>query len=274
MGRELGLGLGARSSGDALPGARAIIRAVSETGDVDLAATALPPDTVGLLEGMATTRAIRRYRDEPVPPEALRAMLFAATRAPSGSNRQPFRFVVLRDGPRAREAKALIGASARRIWGVKREGDGYDRGSGAVDDSPKARMARTMQRFVEDFERVPVLILPCLVRYREPVPTEGASIYPACQNLLLAARALGYGGVLTGWHAPVEAELRALLAIPDGVFMAATLTIGRPEGGHGPVRRRPLAELVSEEGWDAAPAWAVDPPGTRHTSAGPPTRTP
>jgi nitroreductase len=252
--------------------ARAIIRAVSEPPALDLDGRPLPPDTVGLLEGMATTRAIRRYRDEPVPPEALRAMLFAATRAPSGSNRQPFRFVVLQDGPRARQAKALIGASARRLWGAKREGDGYDRGSGALDDSPKARMARTMARFVEEFERVPVLILPCLVRYREPVPTEGASIYPACQNLLLAARALGYGGVLTGWHGPVERELRALLGLPEQAFVAATVTIGRPVGGHGPVRRRPMAELVYEESWGAPAAWAVDPPGTRHTSAGPPTR--
>ena len=52
-----------------------------------------------MLEGLTSTRAIRRYTDDPVPPEALRAMLFAATRAPSGSNRQPFRFLVLTDGP-------------------------------------------------------------------------------------------------------------------------------------------------------------------------------
>ena len=100
--------------------------------------------SIGLLEGIATTRAIRRYRDEPVPTEALNAMVFAATRAPSGSNRQPFRFMVLRDGPKARAAKTLIGESARRIWGGKRTADGYDRGSGAEENSPKARMARTM----------------------------------------------------------------------------------------------------------------------------------
>jgi len=63
---------------------------------------ALPDDRVGLLEGLTTTRAIRRYSDDPIPPEALRAMLFAATRAPSGSNRQPFRFLTLTDGPHAR----------------------------------------------------------------------------------------------------------------------------------------------------------------------------
>ena len=64
---------------------------------------------VSLYEGLISTRAIRRYTDEPVPDEELRDILFAATRAPSGSNRQPFRFIVLTDGPVAREAKRLIG---------------------------------------------------------------------------------------------------------------------------------------------------------------------
>jgi nitroreductase len=240
--------------------------------DEELASAPLPPDTVGLLEGLTTTRAIRRYKDEPVPPDVLRAILFAGTRAPSGSNRQPFRFVVLTDGPNAREAKRLIGEVARRTWGRKRETDRYDSGSGALESSPKARMARTMEHFVEDFERVPALILPCLVRYREPTPTEGASIYPACQNLLLAARALGYGGVFNGWNLLVDAELRDLLGVPDGTFIAGTITLGKPEGHHGPVRRRPMSELVYEDRWEAVPDWAVDPPGTEFTSAGPPTR--
>lgn len=236
----------------------------------DLATTPLPDDVVGLLEGITHTRAIRRYADESVPPDALRAMLFAASRAPSGSNRQPYRFLVLTDGPNAQAAKSLIAEGAQRAWGGKRVTDGYDQGSGARDESPKARMARTMQQYVDDFARVPVLVLPALVRYREPTPFEGASIFPACQNLLLAARALGYGGVLTGWHYAVEAELKQLLGVPEEVFLAATITIGRPLGHHGPVRRRPLAELVYGEAWEQAPAWAVDPPGTEHTAAGPP----
>jgi nitroreductase len=236
----------------------------------DLALEPLPADQVGLIEGLTTTRSIRRYRDEPVPADALRTMLFAASRAPSGSNRQPFRFIVLTDSAVAREAKALIGAGARRAWAAKRAADGYDRGSGTVDDSPKARMGRVMQAYVDNFETAPALVLPCLVRYRDPTPTEGASVYPACQNLLLAARALGYGGVLTVWHGLVEAELRALLGVPENVFMAATITLGRPVGHHGPVRRRPLSELVFADRWDQPAEWAVDPPGTRFTSAGPP----
>ena len=230
----------------------------------------LPSDQVGLLEGLTTTRTIRRYTAEPVPDEILRALLFAATRAPSGSNRQPFRFIVLTDGPKAVVAKRMIAEGARRIWEAKRDSDGYDRGSGADSASPKARMARTMQHYVDHFESVPVLVLPCLVRYRQPSPIDGASIYPACQNLLLAARALGYGGAFTGMQYPVESELRELLGIPIGVFLAGTITIGRPAGHHGPVRRRPLAELVFSEDWDVAPDWARDPEGTNHTSAGPP----
>lgn len=230
----------------------------------------LPADTIGLLAGLTTTRAIRRYRDEPVPPEALRDILFAATRAPSGSNRQPFRFLVLTDGPRAREARRLIGESARNLWATKADRDGYNRGSGTTASSRKSRMAEVMRNYVEQFESAPVVVLPCLVRYREPRPTEGGSIYPACQNLLLAARALDYGGVMTGFQFPVEPELRQLLGIPEDVFIAGTITLGKPAGGHGPVRRRPMNELVYGDHWEQVPEWVVDPPGTRHTAAGPP----
>ena len=76
-----------------------------------------------VLEAMATTRAIRRYRlDEPIPEADLAAMLFAATRAPTGSNRQTFRFVVLRDGGPAREAKGILGEGFRRAWQTVRLG--------------------------------------------------------------------------------------------------------------------------------------------------------
>lgn len=231
---------------------------------------ALPADTVGLLEGLTSTRSIRRYSDRPVTAEQLRAVMFAATRAPTGSNRQPFRFVVLTDGPRALDAKRLIAKAAAEIWAEKRRHDGYDAGSGATPDSPKARMAASMEHYVEHFESVPVLILPCIIRYRAPGSFEGASVYPACQNILLAARAVGLGGVFTGFHFPVERQLRDLIGIPDEASIAGTITIGWPAGHQGQVRRRPLRELVFDDRWGEAPAWAVDPPGTRFTSAGPP----
>jgi nitroreductase len=207
------------------------------------------PVGVGLLEGLATTRAIRRYTDEPIPDDDLAAILWHAGRAPSGSNRQPFRFVVLRDGAEAAAAKALLGEAFRSGWNAKREGDGYR----------PSRFADSMQRYVDRFEQVPVVVLVCLERYRAASPYEGASVYPACQNLLLAARALGYGGALTMWHLGVEDELRQLLGIPDGVAMSACITLGVPEGQHGPVTRKPIADLVHDGRWGTRAAWLDEP---------------
>lgn len=204
---------------------------------------------LGLLEGLATTRAIRRYLPDPIPTDDLARILWYAGRAPSGSNRQPFRFLVLRDGPAATEARALLGRAFRAGWAAKREADGYR----------PSRFADSMQIYVDRFEQTPVIVLVCLDRYRDPTPYEGASVYPACQNLLLAARAHGYGGALTMWHLGVEAELRSILGVPDHVAMSACITLGRPEGRHGPLRRRPIGELTFDDRWGSSAGWAVDP---------------
>jgi len=200
---------------------------------------------VSLLEGLATTRAIRRYTADPIPDEDLASILWHAGRAPSGSNRQPFRFLVLRDGPNAVAARALLGASFREGWNAKRLADGYR----------PSRFADSMQHYVDNFEQVPVVVLVCLERYRPPSPDEGASVYPACQNLLLAARALGYGGALTMWHHGVEAELRDLLDVPDHAALSACITLRVPVGRHGPLKRKPLGDITFDDAWGRAPTW-------------------
>ncbi|HTH06501.1 MAG TPA: nitroreductase family protein [Ilumatobacteraceae bacterium] len=220
-------------------------------------------DHLGLLEGLASTRTVRRYTGDAIPDDDLATILWHASRAPSGSNRQPVRYVVLRDGQRAREARAVLGGSYRAGWAAKQAADGYVEVDPA---SPKARMAATMQHYVDHFEAAPVVVLVCFERYRAPNPYEGASVYPAVQNLLLAARALGYGGALTMWHLAVEDQLRGILEIPERVAVSACITLGRPQGSHGPVRRRPLGEVVFEDRWGDAAEWAVDPDGTQHTS--------
>ncbi len=207
------------------------------------------PDPIGLLEGLATPRAIRRYTDAPIPDDDLAAILWHAGRAPSGSNRQPFRFLVLRDGPNAVAAKSLLGDAFRTGWNNKREADGHR----------PSRFADSMQHFVDHVERTPVVVLVCLDRYRRPSPYEGASVYPACQNLLLAARALGYGGALTMWHLGVEDELRELLSIPDHVALSACITLGVPEGRHGPVKRKPIDEIAFDDAWDSTADWITEP---------------
>jgi nitroreductase len=213
---------------------------------------------IDVLEAMATTRAIRRYRDAPIPDADLATILWHAARAPSGSNRQAFRFIVLRDEPATAEARALLGRAFRQSWSRKRAASGFDLGSGAVADSPKARAASAMQHFVEHLEQTPVIVLVGLERYRDPNPYEGASVYPACQNLLLAARGLGYGGALTMWHLAVEEELREILHIPASVALLACITLGVPAGRHGPLRRRPLAELVHDGRWGRRAEWIED----------------
>ena len=143
-----------------------------------------------------------------MPEEDLARILWAATRAPSGSNSQPYRFLVLRDGERARKARAVLGETFRRAWSMKSSGEGWKKGTGTDPGSRKARTVAAMQRFVDTFEEIPVVVLVCALRHRAPNPYEGASVYPACQNLLLAARALGYGSTITVWHPMCEAELR------------------------------------------------------------------
>jgi nitroreductase len=233
-------------------------------------------EPISLVDALATTRAIRRYNDDPISDADLNQMMWLATRAPSGSNRQGFRFIVLRDGVNATRARDLIGEGARQVWGNKRVNDRYDEGSGEVDSSPKARTARTMDHFVEHVHEAPVIVLACVKVHRPQMLGVGGSVWPAVQNLLLAARALGYGGVITGFHGPREAEIRELLRLPpaDAVAIAATIPLGRPQGSHGPVRRRPMSELVYDDAWEGPAAWASDPPGTRFTQAGPPTPAP
>jgi len=209
---------------------------------------------IGLLEAMATTRAIRRYTPDPIPDEDLAEILWYAQRAPSGTNRQKFRFITLRrDDPVAQPARELLTRSFREGWVGKRAD--LDREGPPEEGSPRARMQAAMQHYVDHFDTVPVVVLVGLERYRPPSPAEGASVYPACQNLLLAARALGYGGVMTGWHAAVEDELREVIGLPEGVALSATITLGVPAGHHGPLRRKPLTSLVHDGVWGRSADW-------------------
>lgn len=231
------------------------------------------PATIGLLEGLATTRAIRRYRPEPIPAEDIAKLLYYATRAPNGGNQQKWRFVVL--GPDAHEARAVLGKAAKIGWDELRHVYGYDKGSALDTTSRKGRMGAVMERFARTFTEIPLLIIACAVDPpKKDHPTGAAgSVMPACHNLMLAARAMGYGGTLSTWQRHVEAELRDVLGIPDNAVMLAIMTLGRPEGHHGPVRRRPLTSVVYDRTWGNPPSWAAeldaDPPSHGHRADGP-----
>jgi nitroreductase len=218
------------------------------------------PDRLSLYDGLLTTRAIRRYLPDDIPTDDLNAIMFAATRGPSGHNSQPFRFIVLRRTPEAATARALLAQGFAAAWQGERRNPPDD------DTSRRARMARAMNHFVDNIADAPVIVIACNTdRHGRSNITAGASVYPACQNLLLAARALGYGGVMTQWHFPVEDELRAVLGLGPDTLIAGVIPLGKPEGGHGPVRRLPLPELVYENRFGEPAEWAQDPEGTRYT---------
>src|SRR3954451_19684693 len=190
---------------------------------------------------MATARTIRRFTEEPVDDVTLARCLEAARWAPSGANAQRWRFVVLRS-PESRAAVARAAALAldviEPVYGMSRpEPD---------DDS---RAARTNRATYELHDRAGEYTSVLFAQMHFPTASElllGGSIFPAMQNFLLAARALGLGACMTSWASyGGEAILREAVGVPDDWLLAGHIVIGWPRGHHGVVRRRPLANAVS-----------------------------
>lgn len=200
-----------------------------------------------VFEAMSTARAIRRYTPDPVPDDVLRRCLEAATWAPSGGNSQAWRFVILRSS----EVREALGETYRKAWAESKTNYGVTGEEAPDDPSPRARMGRTMQHFVDNFESIPVYVLFCLKgRGHRAALQEGGSIYPAMQNFALAARAEGLGTVVTTFFLGAEAKLRELIGIPDDWMLAGLLPVGWPVGKHGPLRRRPVEAVTSVDRWD------------------------
>ena len=199
--------------------------------------------TSDLFEAIHTQRAIRHFRPDPVPEELIRNVLEAAVRAPSGGNNQPWAFLVLR----ALETRRKVAELYRRAWGDT----GMERFTHDPDPS-KARVYRTATYLAEHMAEVPVLILAC-IRHRGPTTslTLGSSIYPAVQNLMLAARGLGLGTVITTVHKRYDGEIKGLLGIPDGVETAALIPLGYPgeRARFGGSRRTPVEEVTYADRW-------------------------
>jgi nitroreductase len=209
---------------------------------------AVPIDSpIDVWEAMRTARAIRRFTDEPLDTAVIARCVEAATWAPSGGNQQPWHFVVL-TSPEARRAIAVGAARAlatiEKVYRLQRPA--------ADDDSPRARNSRATFALHDGAADVPAAVLFC-VRDQPNTPqlVLGASIFPAMQNFLLAARALGLGTCVTGWQADAADEFRAAIGIPAEWHLGALVVVGWPAGHHGPVRRRPLPDVASLDRWGA-----------------------
>jgi len=204
---------------------------------------------------MRTTRAVRMLRPDPIDDAVLARVLEAATWAPSGGNRQPWRIVVVR----APETKRALQQLYVGPW--RRYSEGSRQAMHALPEPARAQGERNLAAadyLAEHLHLAPVIAVFCFdpkllaitdAQLDRPSVVGGASVYPAVQNLLLACRAEGLGCVLTTLLCQAEAQVRSLIGLPDNWGTAAFVPIGYPVGrGHAaPVKRRPVSEMVYAE---------------------------
>jgi nitroreductase len=197
-------------------------------------------------EAMFTQRSIRRFRPDPIPMETLHLLMEAAVRAPNGGNHQIARFLVVTDPALIRE----FGRLYHEAWWHKRRDDhGWTR---PEDIPPEERSYRAAAGLADHMSEV-----PCIVLAFAAPPGWANSVIPACQNLMLAARALGIGSIPTTLHAKVMERVYALLGIPADLAFHFCIPLGYPAAGarFGGSRRRPTAETTCLNRWGSPVPW-------------------
>lgn len=200
-----------------------------------------------LFEIIHTMRAMRRLKPDPVPDELIRKILEAGTCAPNAANTQRWRFLVVKDTEIKKKVQVFYKRALDEVVGPRYASSTPPPGATAEGYH---RQHLAVEYLTEHFHEAPVWIVPC-IDHGDAAPKrwDGASIYPAVQNMLLAARALGLGATLTTRHLLFEKESEAALGLPPGVHSYAILPIGYPMGNFGPVRRGALAEFVYQDRW-------------------------
>jgi len=226
---------------------------------------------VEVTDALRTTGAVREFRPEPVPDEVVAGLLDTARFAPSGGNRQAWRVVVVRDGDLRRGLRDIylrgwyqylaMGAAGLVPWAPV--GDRAAERT-ALDAAPglAASAAAGPGGFAEHLDEVPVLlVLLADLRALAAVDRDldrytfvgGASIYPFAWSILLAARAAGLAGVMTTMATRHEDDLRALLAVPDHLAVAAVVALGWPVHQPTRLRRGPVADFATVDRFDGPP---------------------
>jgi nitroreductase len=182
-------------------------------------------------------RACRDFSDEPVPDDDIERMLEAATHAPSAENTQPWVFVVVRDDATRRQLAELT----QRVWNA----GARDLAMARLD----AHLAADVDAGIErGLGGAPVIVVVAADTSSGVHPKAVASsIFPAVQNLLLAAGALGYGSALTTLTAAAGDELRAIVELPAQITPMAVVPLGRPARPLGRPRRRAVAESTHRD---------------------------
>jgi nitroreductase len=194
-----------------------------------------------IFEAIYTLRAMRRLKTDPVSDGLVWKVLDAAIRAPSGGNLQPWRFVVVTDAAKKKKIGEWYLDGWNKMYGPRRDVP--------ITDPAAARTFKSADHLANHIAEAPVMIFATVMSNMASVSGAGPNIFPAVQNLMLAARALGLGTTLTTLHKHHDADVKELLGIPDGVETMALIPMGWPKGNFGTGPRRPVEEVTHWDAW-------------------------
>jgi len=195
-----------------------------------------------LFEAMSSCRAIRYLKPDPVPEDLVEQVITAATWAPSPGNSQGRDFIVVTD----QEKREIIGNAIEKVMGSR---------VAAMERPDRAHrlMLDGTQHLLATLKTCPVLVFVCgKAIYPYEAPRESfvwSSIYPAAQNLIVAARALGLGTVFTTFQGVAESVIRETLTIPDDVLIGCMIPMGWPDRNFGPLNREPFENVIHRNSW-------------------------
>jgi nitroreductase len=202
-------------------------------------------EDVPLLEGLRTTRAIRRLRPDPVPPALIRKVCEAGTFAPSGGNRQPWFFIAVTEPAR----RAFVADRYRTAFHTYIRPVVEAAQDPSYPESKRRNLAAAIH-LADHLYEVPVLLFVAGWTRRGAPQTQ--ALFPAIQNVLLACRAVGLGASLTTMHTAFGPEIDRWLGLPENAPTCALLPIGWPIGRYGRPTRRPVDACLFAERYGAA----------------------
>lgn len=208
------------------------------------------PEEMSLFDAMYHCRAMRKLDTREVPEALLLKLIDAANQAPSGSNMQNGRWLVVRDPAVKQQLAALNRVGVEAYIGPQVEEPG------SLSHQPEAKRRRMLESVIwqmEHMAEIPALIIACL-EFGQKVDGAtaqrgGGSIWPGVQNLLLAARALGLGAAPTTLALGDQDAVRAALKMPDTMAALCLIPVGYPLGKFGPVTRKPISEIMRFDTW-------------------------
>lgn len=203
-----------------------------------------------LFDALYHCRAMRRLKPDPVPEKLLLELVDAANQAPTGSNRQGVRWIIVRD-PAQKAALAALNRKAVEAYAGPQSARPAELPHQSADQ--RQRMLAAVLWQAEHMAEIPALIIACH-QFAAPVSRgdaarAGGSVWPAVQNLLLAARARELGAAPTTLGLVDRDAARAILALPDDVEAFCLIPVGYPTGRFGPVTRLPVKETVHWDRW-------------------------